>query len=90
MHPLVGALICAVARRLLHLPVSRLVDDYFAMDREEEAEHTGSECTGQTQAGDEHARGDFGYTSPNYIGGRPHDTRQVEGTEVVCHLRSHP
>ena len=38
-HSLIGALICAVTRRLLHIPVSRFVGDYFAMDREEEAEH---------------------------------------------------
>ena len=35
----VGALLCALARRLLHIPVSRYVDDFFAMDREGEAGH---------------------------------------------------
>lgn len=29
----IGALLCTVARRILHLPVYRYVDDYFSMDR---------------------------------------------------------
>ena len=29
----VGALIASIARRRLHLPVLRYVDDYFSMDR---------------------------------------------------------
>ena len=34
-----GELITAIARRVLYLPVLRFVDDYFAAEREEVAEH---------------------------------------------------
>ena len=34
-----GELITAIARRVLFLPVLRFVDDYFAAEREEVAEH---------------------------------------------------
>ena len=35
-----GALVTAIARRILHLPVLRFVDDYFAMDRGAVAKHS--------------------------------------------------
>jgi hypothetical protein len=34
-----GELITAIARRVLFLPVLRFVDDYFAAEREDVAEH---------------------------------------------------
>ena len=39
----IGELICKIARRMLGLPVFRYVDDYFAPDRPESAEH-GMQC----------------------------------------------
>lgn len=36
----IGALLRAIARRFLHLPVSRFVDDFFAMARAAEVEHS--------------------------------------------------
>ena len=36
----VGELIKAIARRLLHQPVMRFVDDYFAAEHEECAKHS--------------------------------------------------
>ena len=35
----VGALLCAIAVSILHMPLMRYVDDYFGLERQETAEH---------------------------------------------------